>query len=140
MTDRVREACEACFDAHKGDCSAFARAVGSTLGVPLQGLADEIVQTLRTGPGWTPLPDGAAAAKSAHDGKLVMAGLKGFEHRPPRLHGHVVVVVVDGPLDDNAYPSAYWSELGGPGAKDKTINWAWRAGDRDRVTYAEHDI
>jgi hypothetical protein len=117
----------------------FARAVGSTLGVPLQGLADAIVQTLRTGPGWTPLPDGLAAAKSAHDGKLVIAGLKGFEDRPPRLHGHVVVVV-DGPLDDNAYPSAYWGELGGLGQKDKTINWAWRAEDRDRVTYAEHDI
>src|SRR5271154_3952144 len=120
MTDRVREACEACFDAHKGDCSAFARAVGSTLGVPLQGLANEIVQTLRTGPGWTPPPDGGAAAKSAHDGKLVMAGLTGFEHHPPHLHGHVVVVV-DGLLNDDAYPSAYWGELVGSGAEDKTL-------------------
>lgn len=139
MVDRAREACEACFEAHKGDCSAFARAVASAFGVPLQGLANEIVQTLRTGPGWTLLPDGVAAAKSAHEGKLVMAGLKGFEQIPPRIHGHVVVVV-DGPLNDGRYPSAYWGELGGPGAEDKTINWAWRTEDRDRVTYAEHDI
>jgi len=138
--DRVREACEACFEAHKGDCSAFARAVASKLGVPLQGLlANDIVETLRTGHGWTPLTDGVAAAKSAHDGKLVMAGLKGSEQTHPDLHGHIVVVV-DGPLADDAYPRAYWGQLGGPGAEDKTINWAWIAGDRDRVSYAEHDI
>jgi hypothetical protein len=139
MVDRVREACEACFAANNDDCSAFARAVASKVGVTLDGLANEIVQTLRDGPGWNVLPDGVAAAKSAHDGKLVMAGLKGFEHRPPRLHGHVVVIV-DGPLHDNSYPSAYWGELGGPGAKDKTINWAWTFEDRDHVSYAEHNI
>jgi hypothetical protein len=137
--DRVRQACEDCFEAHKGDCSGFARPVATELEVPLQGLADEIVETVRTSQGWTRLPDGVAAAKSARDGKLVLAGLKGSEqtHRDP--HGHVVVVV-DGPLARNAYPSAYWGKLGGTGAKDKTINYAWIADDRDRVTYAEHDI
>jgi hypothetical protein len=135
----VREVCEACFDAHKGDCSGFARAVANELKVPLQGLADEIVETLRTGQGWSRLSNGVAAAKSAHDGKLVMAGLKGSEQTHPDLHGHVVVVV-DGPLAHDAYPSAYWGQLGGTGAEDETINWAWIAEDRDRVTYAEHDI
>ena len=139
MVDRVREACEACFEEHEGDCSAFARAVAHELGVPLHGLANDIVQTLRTGQGSTPLPDGAAAAASAHNGKLVMAGLKGSEQRPPHLHGHVVVVV-DGPLDDGLYPRAYWGQLGGTGAEDKSIRWAWRRDDRDRVSYAEHDI
>jgi hypothetical protein len=139
MVDRVREACEACFEAQKGDCGAFARAVAGELGVPLHGLANEIVQVLRTGQGWTPLPDGGAAAKSAHDGKLVVAGLKGPEQRPPHLNGHVVVVV-DRPLDDNAYPRAYWGQLGGTGAEDKSIRWAWKAEDRDRITYAVHDI
>jgi hypothetical protein len=45
-------------------------------------------------------------------------------------------VVVDGPLDP--YPRAYWGQLGGPGAKDKSIRWAWTAEDRDRITYAAH--
>jgi hypothetical protein len=137
--DRVREACEACFEAHKGDCSGFARAVADKLEVTLQGLADQIVDSLRAGQGWTPLPDGIAAAKSAHDGKLVMAGLRGSEQAHPDAHGHVVVIV-DGPLAHDAYPSAYWGKLGGTGAKDKTINWAWTAEDRDRVFYAAHDL
>jgi hypothetical protein len=139
MVDRVREACEACFDAHSGDCSGFVRAVSSELGVQLHGLADQIVDTSRNGDGWRLLPDGIAAAQSAADGKLVIAGLKGSEQSNPDPHGHVVVVVAS-PLAHNDYPSAYWGQLGGIGAKDKTINWAWRAEDRDRVSYAEHDI
>ena len=37
--DKVKDACEACFDANKSDCSGFARAVGARIGVPLSGLA-----------------------------------------------------------------------------------------------------
>ena len=29
MADRVKEACEACFNAHADDCSGFAKAVSS---------------------------------------------------------------------------------------------------------------
>lgn len=139
MVDRVKEACEACFDAHAGDCSGFARAVSSQLGVQLHGLADDIVNTIRGGNDWRPLPNGIGAAESAAAGKLVIGGLKGSEQSNPDPHGHVVVVV-NGPLAHDAYPSAYWGRLGGGGAKDKTINWAWRAEDRDRVSYAERDI
>jgi hypothetical protein len=105
--ERVKAACDACFDDHKGDCSGFARAVASRLGVPLQGLADQIVETLRSGTGWTPLSDGVEARASARAGKLVVAGLKGSEQTHPDPHGHVVVVV-DGDLAHNAYPHAYW--------------------------------
>ena len=139
MADQVKEACEACFDAHAGDCSGFARAVAGQVGVPLQGLADQIIDTIRGANGWRPLRDGIAAAQSATAGKLVIGGLKGSEQANPDPHGHVVVVVT-GPLAHNAYPSAYWGRLGGNGAKDKTINWAWTAEDRDRVSYAERDI
>jgi hypothetical protein len=139
VSDRVRDACENCFEAHKADCSGFARAVADALGVTLQGLADQIVETLRGGAGWTPLKDGVAAARSAEAGKLVIAGLKGSEQARPDVHGHVVVVV-GGPLAHDAYPSAYWGRLGGVGAKDQTINWAWTTDDRDHVSYAEHDL
>jgi hypothetical protein len=139
MADQVKEACEACFDAHAGDCSGFVRAVTSQLGVQLHGLANEIVDTIRDGDDWTPLSDGIAAAQAAAAGKLVIGGLKGSEQGRPDPHGHVVVVVT-GPLAHDAYPSAYWGRLGGTGDKDKTINWAWNAEDRDKVSYAEHDL
>jgi hypothetical protein len=103
------------------------------------GTSGSDVDTIRGGNGWRPLRDGIAAAGSAAAGKLVIGGLKGSEQSNPDPHGHVVVVV-DGPLAHDAYPSAYWGRLGGGGAKDETINFAWRAEDRDRVSYAEHDI
>jgi len=137
--DRVREACEACFDTHQNDCSGFARAVAGQLGVPLQGLADQIVDTLRTGEGWTVLADGVAARASAQVGKFVMAGLEGSEQAHPDQHGHVVVVV-DGPLAHGAYPTAYWGSLGGQPGRNQTLNFAWTAEDRDRISYAERDI
>jgi len=137
--DRVRDACEVCFDAHKADCSGFARTVAKELGITLDGLADQIVDTLRMGQRWTPLPDGAAAAESAAKGKLVIGGLKGSEQTHPEPHGHVVVVV-DGPLNREKYPTAYWGKLNGIGKKHETINWAWAPEDRDKVSYAEHEI
>ena len=33
------------------------------------------------------------------------------------------------------YPTAYWSQLGGVGKRDATLNWAWRAGGRDHAVY-----
>lgn len=138
-TDRVRQACESSFPQHHDDCSAFARDVAGRLGVKLEGLANDIVRTLRAGQqGWTPLSDGTAAARSAHDGKLVIGGLPGSEQTAPKEHGHVVVVV-DGKMA-GPYPRAYWGQLGGDGMKDQTVNNAWRSGDRDRVSYAEHTI
>jgi len=94
---------------------------------------------LRAGGPWVALADGPAALASAQAGKLVVAGLRGDEQASPNPHGHVVVVV-DGPLDRNMYPSAYWGQLGGAGAECKTINWAWTVQDRDKVTYAAHDL
>ena len=139
MTDRVKETCEACFDEHSTDCSGFACAGSNKLAVPLHGLANQLVDTIRGGNGWRPLRDGRAAAKSAAAGKLVIGGLKGSEQANPDPHGHVVVVVA-GPLARDTYPSAYWGRLGGGGAEDQTVNWAWRTQDRDRVSYAEHGI
>ena len=139
MPDPVRDACEACFEAHKDDCSGFVRAVGATLNVTIDGLANDIVKTIKTGGPWRPLADGVAAQASAHAGKLVVAGLRGDEQFSHSNHGHVVVVV-DGPLAHDRYPSAYWGRLGGVGAQFETTNWAWNEHDRDRVSYAEHDV
>jgi hypothetical protein len=139
MADPVTAACVREFPAHSGDCSGFVRAVGAHLDVTIEGMANDIVDTLRAGGAWVVLPDGPAALASAQAGQLVVAGLRGDEQAAPNRHGHVVVVV-DGPLAHGRYPSAYWGQLGGTGAECKTINWAWTAHDRDRVTYAAHEL
>jgi hypothetical protein len=143
MPDRVKDACEACFAAHSGDCSGFARAVAQQLGIVLNGLANTIVDTIRAGAPWTALADGIAAAQAAADGRFVIGGLRGDEQANTDAHGHVVVVVATAPgqvLAHGKYPFAYWGRLGGIGDKDQTVNWAWNSDDRDNVTYAAHDI
>jgi len=143
MPDPIKDACEANFVAHSGDCSGFARAVAGQLGVALNGLANDIVDTIRAGAPWTALADGIAAAQAAADGKLVIGGLRGDQQANPDPHGHVVVVVATAPgqsLAHGKYPFAYWGRLGGVGEKDQTVNWAWKAQDLDNVTYAAHDI
>ena len=140
MPDRVKDACVACFDAHADDCSGFACAVAAQLGIALNGLANAIVDTIRGGGPWTMLADGIAASQQAAAGKFVICGLKGSEQAQPDPHGHVVVVVAGEPLAHGKYPFAYWGRLGGGGQKDQTVNWAWTVADRDKVTYATHDI
>jgi hypothetical protein len=139
MVDKITTVCMQQFPAHSGDCSGFVQAVGAGLGVTIQGQANQIVDTLRAGGNWVPLADGPTALASARAGKLLIAGLRGDEQTAPDAHGHVVVVV-DGPLANGVYPSAYWGQLHGTGAECKTINWAWTKDDRDRVTYAAHDV
>lgn len=126
-------ACKAEWPAHKDDCSGFARAVAGRLSVPLSGLANDIVDHIRAQ--WRVLPDGPAAIAAAESGTLVIAGLKGGEQKNPSAHGHVVVVVPGEPAHGR-YPRAYWGRLGGVGAQDETVNFAWNKRDRDRITYA----
>ena len=129
---RIINACEAEFAQHETDCSGFAKAVAEDLGVVLTGMANDIVDQIQASP-WTMLTDGIDAKSKADAGYFVIGGLKDDPH------GHVVVVVT-GPLDaaHQKYPTAYWGSLRGAefAAKDKTVNWAWDATDRDRVTYA----
>ena len=135
----IAEICARHYEAHKGDCSGFARAVARDLNVPLTGMANEIADTLAAGTdGWEVLPDGPAAAAAASD-RLVIGGLRGDQQAKPSPHGHVVVVV-PGALNRDKYPKAWWGSLAGRPDKDKTINWAWSEADRDNVVYAAHTI
>ena len=131
--EEVIDVCKAVWPADKSDCSAFVRDVAGRLGVEIAGNADAIVDMMRAD--WQRLADGPAACAAADAGMLVVAGLKGSEQQVPSGHGHVVVVV-SGPLAHALYPSAYWGRLGGVGAENQTLNWAWRTGDRDKLTYA----
>jgi hypothetical protein len=140
MPDQVvRAACEANFEAHKGDCSGFACTVAAAVGVPLQGPADNIVDTITGGGSWSKLANGPAATAAAADGKLVLAGLKGKDQATPNEHGHVVVVVDGGPYQ-GLYPYAFWGSLGGTPGEDKPIDYAWVHADLPNVVFAEHNI
>jgi hypothetical protein len=130
--------CEAHWDQYNADCSGFAKAVAIDFGITLTGQADNIVDQIQTAP-WQSVADGPSAKTQAELGSLVIAGLKGAQHQPPRANGHVVVVV-SGPLAQGKYPSAYWGTLGGTGAKNKTLNYAWNTADRDNVIYASTAI
>ena len=139
MSDEaVVAACRSIWPKDKGDCSAFARDVAHSLGIALAGDADDIVDQI-SGSGWKQISGGAAAAQAAEDGQFVIAGLRGDQQQLPSAHGHVVVVVGGEPAQGK-YPYAYWGRLGGVGAENKTINWAWRAGDRDHVVYAAKSL
>ncbi|MGC4085940.1 MAG: hypothetical protein QM736_28385 [Vicinamibacterales bacterium] len=127
-TRAIVAACEARWDANKGDCSGFVRAVAADLGITIRGLANDIVDQMASGP-WVKVASGSDAKRQADLGRFVLGGLKA------KGHGHVVVVVA-GPLAKGQYPTAYWGRLGGEGRKATTINWAWNADDRDLVTYA----
>lgn len=129
----IIECCERQWDAHKSDCSGFVRAVAGELGYSLTGNADAITAILRAAANQT--HDGTLAAQWAAEGRFVIAGLEGHNHVPSRAHGHVVVVV-DGQLAHEKYPTAYWGMLGGVGKKAATLNWAWNNTDRDAVVYA----
>ena len=130
---KIIDVCEDEWPANKSDCSGFVKDVASALGVSLSGQANDIVDQV-TGPGWTKLTGGKAAKQAADEGKFVISGLKGSDQQTPSAHGHVVVVV-SGPLAKDQYPTAYWGTLGGTGERAKTINWAWKAVDRDNVIY-----
>jgi hypothetical protein len=125
---KIIDRCEAQFDAHSHDCSGFLKAVASDLGIELTGMADDIVDEIQAVP-WTVLADGVAAKAQADLGFFVVGGLKDTPH------GHVVVVA-QRPLAHGKYPTGYWGRLGATGMKNTTINWAWNAADRDKVTYA----
>ncbi len=134
---KIIDCCEANWDQNKSDCSGFVKAVSKSLGVSLTGDADEITVCLLELTQKT--TDGVLAAQWVGDGKFVVAGLQGAQHRPPRTHGHVVVVV-DGPLAHDKYPTAYWGALGSVGKKNQTLNWAWDEADRDNLIYGAYEL
>ena len=127
---QIINACEAEFQNHIDDCSGFAKAVAGDLGITLTGMANDIVDQIQTS-SWTLLADGIAAKAQADAGNFVIGGLK------DNPHGHVVVVV-QGPIDPThgKYPTAYWGSLARKPGKNKTVNWAWDAAERDNVIYA----
>jgi|GEM_PF-575932 len=132
----IIQTCQSDWDAHKDDCSGFAKAVATALGVTITGLADDIYGEIQ-GPDWTPIPDGPSAKEKADDGWFVLAALTGAQHVPPQSHGHVAVVV-SGPLDPthNQYPTGYWGQLGGVGMEDTPLNYAWNNASIGSVIYA----
>lgn len=131
--------CQNDYAANSGDCNAFVKAVDSDLGFTdfsKADNADAIVTKLQTSAQWFQLADGVAAKTAADGGSFVIGGLRSTDFDPPRVNGHVLIVV-SGPLAQGKYPTAYWGSLGGPasGPVGATVNFSFAAPDRDRVLY-----
>ncbi len=131
-SQKIIQLCETHWDAHKNNCSGFAKAVAGLVGISLSGQANEIVDQMQKLP-WKLLKSGSEATAEASLGKLVLGGLK------DKPLGHVVIVVA-GPLSHGKYPTAYWGSYGGVGKKNTTINWSWEKTDRDNVIYSSISI
>jgi hypothetical protein len=126
--------------ANANDCNHFVKAVCGEFGITLVGSADPIIAQI-TGPGWTHHgTSGPRAAAAAAAGELVIGGMSSTALGD--AHGHVVVVV-DGPLDRDKYPTAYWGSLNprirDAGAAGTTINFSFSQADRDKVVYASRN-
>lgn len=135
---KIIDACEANFEAHKSDCSGFVKAVATGFAVVLEGQADNIVDQIK-GEDWTVLKDGVDANDKANAGWFIVAGLKSTDHVPPQSNGHVAMIVSGG-LAQDKYPTGYWGQLGGVGSKNKTINWAWNKDSRDHIIYSGKQV
>lgn len=113
----------------KSDCSGFAHAVASDLGLELSGNANGMLDAMAIkANGWIDLGhDPKLAIGYANRGFFVVAGLKAAGH------GHVTVIV---PSDAaSPYPVGYWGRFGGVGREKTTINWSWNHQDLPKVTY-----
>jgi hypothetical protein len=135
---KIIDACEADFEAHKSDCSGFVKAVATVFQVPMSGQADSIVDQIH-GDGWTLISDTNEVQEKANDGWFIVAGMKSSDHVPPQSNGHVAMIVSAG-LPLQQYPTGYWGQLGAVGVKKKTINWAWNTASRDGVIYAGRQV
>ncbi|GBQ93920.1 hypothetical protein AA23498_1873 [Acetobacter nitrogenifigens DSM 23921 = NBRC 105050] len=116
------------WEAHKSDCSGFVRAVAKDLGVPMTGLANQLVDAWRQDGMWTKLNhDHARASLLSAQGYLVVAGLQ------ESGHGHVVIVIPG--KSNHGDAMGYWGRLGGTGYKNKGLNFAWKRADLKNVEY-----
>ena len=77
---KVIDACKTNWEAHKSDCSGFAKAVAMALEITgLTGQANDIYAEL-LGKEWTELTDGVEAKAKADAGMFVLAALTGIKH------------------------------------------------------------
>jgi hypothetical protein len=136
---RVIAACRKQWSDHKGDCSAFVRAVAQDLGIGLTGDANAIYTQIAKSP-WVKIGVGskasAVAGITAGEGKFVVGGDEGEKN------GHVAVVVDY----RNAFDSysevdrnkavAFWGMLNSVGKEYTRITYSWKAKDLERVLFA----
>jgi hypothetical protein len=137
----VIDACEAVWKANSTDCNHFLKAVAQTLGVTFfdaswnaNRIVDELMRVATYSPSrWQALASANDARAAAEAGNFVVAGTRGSDTGD--VHGHVAVVVA-GPMHPTRHvPHGYWGRLGGVGAKNCTLNWAWLVKDLSALKY-----
>lgn len=132
---RVVDECKVAWPAKKDACNFFVEEVCSKLGVTLSGMANDMVDTIGGGSGWTVLADGPAARDAAMQGKLVIAGQKA------QGNGHVAIVVA-GTMNPMGWaPSGYWGSVNPEiSAKGGQGNWISLCFTNHDMVYACRDF
>lgn len=127
VSDQIVATCEADYDANKGDCNQFLKAVANdyfdTTG--FDGLdADGIIGVLANAAnGWANLNnDPQQAIADAKGGKFVVAGMTSAQLADP--HGHLAVVVgQDGQLSGTVIvPMCYAGSIGPNAVRDQRVS------------------
>ena len=72
---QIINACEAQYQQHIGDCSGFAKAVAATLGITLEGMANDIVDQIQAAP-WTFSPMASPPKIKPIPARLLSAALR----------------------------------------------------------------
>jgi hypothetical protein len=122
------------WSANKNDCNHFLKAVSDRLGLghfekswDANRIVDVLMMATSQPTNWKALASADAARADAEAGYFVVAGTRGPDIG--EVHGHVAVVVA-GPMNPARHvPHGYWGRLGGVGARNCTLNYAWRSTD-----------
>jgi hypothetical protein len=117
------------------NAAGFVKSVAKKTGVPIpeEFSADSILDYISLG--WIRHETGSSAARQAAKGAFVLAGLKGKDHKPSRINGHIAIVI-GGQLVQDKYPMV-WSG-GGTGLQsmgNRCVADIWSFNDCDHVVY-----
>lgn len=133
---KIIDACEKHWNAHKSDCSGFAKAVANELGIELPNVkADPIIDWISewSRASWWEIGTPIRAGAYAEEGYFVLACLTSA--KSGRENGHVAVVTSGHKSAHSKYPRGYWGAYKSIGAKNDTINWSFPKEHMDKVTY-----
>lgn len=133
---KIIEACEKHWNAHKSDCSGFAKAVAKELSIELPNVkADPIIAWISewSRASWWKIGSPKEAGTLAEEGYFVLACLTTADSGDD--NGHVAVVTSGYKSAHSKYPRGYWGAYKSVGSKNDTMNWSFKKDVMDKVTY-----
>lgn len=123
---KIIEACEKHWNAHKSDCSGFAKAVAKELSIELPNVkADPIIAWISewSRASWWKIGSPKEAGTLAEEGYFVLACLTTADSGD--TNGHVAVVTSGYKPAHGKHPRGYWGAYKSVGEKNATMNYSF---------------